>query len=257
MATLQPLSNRQIDEVIRAASQRHVPVTLTVRVDGTWVTSRGHIADLRGGHLLLELAEPDGDEPGYGFQPADSVGVSFKLKHHKHIFTGTVAGVQKIRCADGTEVQMVQVCSPTRMLRMQRRVFLRVPVPANRVVRASYWLGSCDDEPTSGRQDQPVRSGRLVDISAGGFQLISTDGGTDALDIGETVGTRISFGVGDETVYADAQFRHRKEVDGQVHLGFQFVGLAQTSQGRKALQLMGDKAAQFQRETNATQRAGR
>jgi c-di-GMP-binding flagellar brake protein YcgR len=257
MATLQHLTIRQIDEVIRSACQRQMPATITVRTAGRWSNLHARMVGVRDGHLLLELAQPEGDGRVHEFQPADRAGISFKLKHHKHIFTATVAAVEAGRCADGTDVRVLQACIPTKMLRMQRRAFLRAAVPANRVVRASYWVGGREFEPTSGSEDQPVWSGRVMDISAGGFQMTSADGGNDALEIGETVGVRISFGAGEETVYADAQFRHRQETDGDIHLGFQFVGLAQTPEGRRALQQIGGRAAQFHRETSAAQRGKR
>jgi len=257
MATLQHLTIRQIDEVIRSACRREVPATITVRTGGGWSNLRARMVGLRDGHLLLALAGPEGEKEAHEFQPADKVGISFKLKHHKHIFTATVAGVEASRPAEGEEVRVLQACIPTKMLRMQRRAFLRATVPANRVVRASYWLGGRECEPVSGGEDEPVWSGRVVDISAGGFQMISADGDNDALEVGETVGVRVSFGAGEETVYADAQFRHRQDADGEVHLGFQFIGLAQTPEGRRALQRIGSRAAQFHREADAAQRPRR
>ena len=201
------------------------------------------------------LDTEDGQE-AWSFQPADKAGVSFKLKHHKHIFTVTVACMEDAPGDGGGTVRTLQVCSPTKMHRMQRRAFLRAPVPANRVVRVSYWLGGCDAEPASGGAE-PVWSGRVEDISAGGFQIISTDGASEAMEAGDTVGVRVSFGAGEETAYADAQFRHHMEGDGQVHLGFQFVGLAQSPQGRRTLQHIGNKVSQFQRELSASEFARR
>jgi len=256
MATLQHLTTRQIDEVIRGARDRCVPATVTVRGDQGWKNLRARVVDAPDEHLFLEMFEARDGQDLWPFQPADKVGVSFKLKHHKHIFTATVAGVEQVPGEDGQTVRRLRVCSPTKMHRMQRRAFLRAPVPPNRVVRASYWLGGCDGEPASG-SDEPVWSGRIEDISAGGFQMISTDGANDALETGDTVGVRVSFGAGEETAYADAQFRHRIEADGHVHLGFQFVGMAQSPQGRRTLQQIGNKVSQFQRELNALEAARR
>jgi c-di-GMP-binding flagellar brake protein YcgR len=137
------------------------------------------------------------------------------------------------------------------MHRMQRRAFLRVDVPHNRVVRVAFWLGGQDAEPTKSNPDRPVWFGRVTNLSAGGFQASCDDEGPKLLESGETVGVRISFGAADQTVRADAQFRHLIESAGKAHVGFQFVGLAQTSEGRRALQMIGSKAAQFHRETTA------
>jgi len=143
---------------------------------------------------------------------------------------------------------VLHVCSPTRMQRMQRRAFNRTDVPANRIVRAAFWLGGLESEPAGTTPDHPVWSGRVVNISAGGLQLTSEQRLGDAVSPGDIVGVRISFGVGEQNVYADAQFRHTLEEDGKVHMGFQFIGLGMTHQSREALQTIGSKANQFQRE---------
>ncbi len=247
MATLQHLSGRQIDDVIRAASERRVPVTITVRSGQSWASLRGRMIDVREGHVWLEL--PESDHRARRFEPADKAGVSFKLKHHKHIFTGTVARLDEAGGEQGEPVPVLRVCSPTRMHRMQRRAFQRVDVPANRVVRASFWLGGRDAEPAGPSPQQPVWSGRVTNVSAGGFQVATADAGPEVLRVGEAIGVRLSFGVGDRPVYADAQFRHAQtEDDGTSYIGFQFIGLAQTAEGRHAMQVIGSKAAQFQRE---------
>jgi c-di-GMP-binding flagellar brake protein YcgR len=180
--------------------------------------------------------------------------VSFKFKHHKHVFTGTVVGLEDTELPGGAALRALVVCSPTRMHRMQRRAFLRADVPPNRVVRASFWLGGRDAEPAGTSPDCPVWSGRVTNISAGGFQVISSDQGARCLEVGETVGVRIHFGVGEEAVYADAQFRHVQEAEGKLYVGFQFVGLAQTPEGRKTLELISVKAGQFHRESGGAER---
>jgi len=249
MANLQNLTNQQIDETLYAAAERQVPATISVRGENGWSSYRTRLIDIRDGHLLLEGPEPENGEPSREFLPADRIGVSFKLKHHKHVFTATVAETSRQDDNGGAIRTVLHVCSPTRMQRMQRRAFHRCDVPANRIVRASFWLGGRDNEPAGTTPDQPVWSGRVVNISAGGFQVTTEHNPGEALSTGDTVGVRIRFGVGEKTVYADAQFRHCLIEGGLVHLGFQFVGLGLTPDSRNALQTIATKANQFQRET--------
>ncbi len=253
MASLQNLTNQQIDEVLYAAAERQVPATISVREPAGWVSYHTRLLAIRQGHILLESPSSEAGEQPREFRPADRIGVSFKLKHHKHVFSGTVAETSQEKLDDGSVRGVLSVCSPTRMQRMQRRAFNRSDVPGNRIVRASFWLGGRENEPAGTTPDQPVWSGRVVNISAGGFQLTSEHSLGDAVSPGDTVGVRISFGIGDETVYADALFRHCVEEGGKFHLGFQFVGLGLTPQGREALQVIGTKANQFQRELSNSQ----
>jgi c-di-GMP-binding flagellar brake protein YcgR len=251
MATLQYLDNRQIDEVLRTAVQRQAPLSITVAQADGWATLHSRMVLLRDGHLWLDYPQADADVAPRQFSPADKIGISFKLKHHKHIFTGVVAGEAAMPAQEGLSGRILVVCSPTKMHRMQRRAFLRVDVPANRVVRVAFWLGGQEAEPTKTNPERPVWFGRVTNLSAGGFQASCDDEGPKLLESGETVGVRISFGAADQTVRADAQFRHLVESDGQAHVGFQFVGLAQTAEGRQALQMIGNKTAQFHREQAA------
>ena len=254
MATLQSVGNQQINEVLGAACQRRLPATLTVRTDCGWANYRSRLLATQGGHVWLEMPSAQPDQPPREFQPADKVGVSFKLKHHKHIFTGTVARTDWEVLDDGSRAQVLRVCSPTKMHRMQRRAFFRADVPPNRVVRVSFWMGGRDAEPAGTTPGRPVWSGRVANLSAGGFQVVTEDDVVGCLDVGETVGVRIIFGAGEETAYADAQFRHTDDVNGDLYLGFQFVGLAQTTEGRSTLQLIGNKASMYQRERPTVQR---
>jgi len=254
MPTLQHLSNQQIDDVLEIANQRHVPVTVTVRGDLGWRNLRSQLLDIRDGRLFLEMPTDDAGDEAHAFSPADKAGVSFKLKHHKHIFTGTVACAGTATVGEGTRRPVLQVCSPTRMHRLQRRAFHRVDVPAHRIVRASFWYGGCEAEPSGSSPDRPIWSGRVTNLSAGGVQ-IECDQGVEAwLDVGETVGMHIRFGADHDVAYADAQFRHSQACGNGLLLGFQFVALGQTDQGRKALRLITTRTAQYQREASSSER---
>ena len=65
-------------------------------------------------------------------------------------------------------------------------------------MRISFWLGGQDSEPVGTTPDRPVWSGRITDISAGGFQTLVTSDVAMAIDLGDTVGLRITFGAGEE-----------------------------------------------------------
>ena len=65
--------------------------------------------------------------------------------------------------------------------------------------------------------------------------------------MGHTVGVRLIFGTEGQTVYADAQFRHLEFKEGHALMGFQFIGLTETSEGRTVLQILSGKVSDFQR----------
>ena len=248
MATLQELDIALIDQTIASAVRRHVPVILTVHSGDRWINLHSRFLVVGDGRLLLEMPLGEDDQSTHEFAPADKVGVSFKLKHYKHVFTAVVAGFAEMRTEDGVEHTALSICSPSKMQRIQRRVFLRAPVPPNRIVRATFWLGGREAEPAGGSSDRPIWFGKVANISAGGFQLRTDGYATQMIEVGESVGVRLSFGAGaDETVFADAQFRHVEQGQDGVLMGFQFIGLDQTPQGQQALGLISSKVGEYQR----------
>ncbi len=247
MPVLQELSAKQIDEVIRTATERTIPTIITISTDDSWMNLHSRVLAVRGAHLLLELPGLEAGQPPHEFAPAERIGVSLKLKHHKHIFAGTVVGQERLSLEDGTEVPVLAVVMPTRMQRLQRRAFIRADVPDNRIVRASFWLGGCNAEPAGTSPEHLVWSGRVINLSAGGFQVNTELRAADGLEVGHTVGVRLIFGTEGQTIYADAQFRHLEFKEGHALMGFQFIGLTETQEGRVVLQILSGKVSDFQR----------
>ncbi len=223
MPVLQELSAKQIDEVIRTATERTIPTIITISTDDSWMNLHSRVLAVRGAHLLLELPGLEAGQPPHEFAPAERIGVSLKLKHHKHIFAGTVVGQERLSLEDGTEV------------------------PDNRIVRASFWLGGCNAEPAGTSPEHLVWSGRVINLSAGGFQVNTELRAADGLEVGHTVGVRLIFGTEGQTIYADAQFRHLEFKEGHALMGFQFIGLTETQEGRVVLQILSGKVSDFQR----------
>ncbi len=247
MAVIRDLTSTQIDEALAGATERHLPVTLTIRVDDNWRILYSRCLRLQDEHLLIESPKAEGEHPPHEFKPADRVGVSFKFKHHKHIFSATVAGTEKLRLDDGTEADALSLCVPTQMKRLQRRAFTRAAVPPGRIVRAAFWTGGLQAEPRRSSVETPVWSAKVVNISAGGVQVLCEPTVAQVLDAGEIVGMHISFGVSEEAVSCDAQFRHLEDIGGGVLLGFQFVGMDQTPKGREGMQQISSWTGRFER----------
>jgi c-di-GMP-binding flagellar brake protein YcgR len=245
--SLQELSFKQINEALNLASQKNVPITITIRQESAWLNFPSRMVAITGKGLLVELPPVAADVPPHEFVPAEKMGVSFKLKHHKHLFTATAVGLQDFPLEGGESIKVLALCLPVRMQRLQRRMFYRVDIPSNRVVRASFWLGGKEAEPNGTSDATPVWSGRVTNLSAGGFQVLSTAPLGPMLEVGDSVGVRLSFGSGQESIYADAQLR-QVVLEGveQWTVGLQFVALAQSPEGREALMFIGRKVSEFQ-----------
>ena len=246
MAGLQELDIRQIKEVVGEATARHIPTTITLRTEEHWTHLRSRLVDVGDERILIEMPIDENGTPRE-FSPADRIGVTFKFKHHKYIFVATVGGAQPLALADGSGIQVLGLCWPTKMQRIQRRAFYRADVPAGSIVRASFWLGGRDAEPAGTTPDKPVFTGRVTNLSAGGLELHTSDPIPEALEVGYLFGLHVSFGTDGEPMFADAQLRRVARDEDHFVLGLQFVGLEQTSEGKKMLRFIASKVSEYQR----------
>jgi len=254
MAKLQEMTQEQITEVLEAAVAKQVPLTVTLKRDNGWISCHTRLLCAGDPHMLLDELQVHDSQEVPRIAPAEKIGMSFKLKHHKHIFTVTAVGPEKFAGGREDLDEAFAVCWPTRMHRLQRRAYLRADLPPGRVVRASFWTGGRDNEPTQPGPERPVWSGRLGNLSAGGFQVEMDHREVWDLETGETVGVRLAFEAGSESIYADAQFRHLDRFEDHILLGFQFIGLAQDRKGREALQYISSKVAEYHRRTETLAR---
>jgi c-di-GMP-binding flagellar brake protein YcgR len=243
MSILQELNRHEITQVILSAAERSLPLTLTVRQGQHWASYQSRLAGLRGRQLLLQAPQREQDAAPR-FHSGESIGVSLKLKHHKYLFLAGVADFGNEQAREGTGPLLV-LDHPTRMQRLQRRSYIRAQVPSGCLARAAFWVGGHLNEPAGGSPDRPVWNGRVVNLSAGGFSVRTSEECVRLLEMGYFVGTRLLFGVGQEAVYADACVRHiAPDEDGAV-VGFQFLGLEYSDEGKSALQAISRKVNEF------------
>ena len=245
MANFQELNLTQIDKAVTQAVGKNIPITVSFFNDGSWDVFRSRFLDVSYSYLTLEApSTPDGEVAA--FSPADRLGINFKQGHHKHVFDATVVESVVHTGPDGQPVEALKVVAPSRMQRIQRRSFQRVDVPAGEIVRVSFWRGGKEVEPVDSA-GEGAWGGAVDNLSAGGFQVACHNYTGPQFEVGDLVGVRLSFGVAEESCFADAQFRHA-QIDGEaLMLGFQFVGLAHSRHGRAALKLITVKVAELQR----------
>jgi len=243
MSILQELNHREIGQVMLVAAERAVPMAITVRRGDGWKNLQSRAAGLRNDCLLLEM--PMGPQGNlHEFRTGESVGVSLKLKHHKYLFLAEVAD-HSPSGGRGEEGPLLVLSRPTRMQRLQRRAYVRAPVPEGCVARAAFWLGGQMNEPSGTSPDRPVWNGRLLDLSAGGFSVRTAEDSVRILEVGYLMGVRLVFGVGLEAVYANACLRHVAPQEGGAVMGFQFLALEHSEDGRNALRAISRKVSEF------------
>lgn len=247
MPIIEELDPRQIEKSLAEAVSRQVPVSLTCKSGSIWLALRTRILARDTGGLVL--AWPTDEQGGRPDLPRSvPLGLSFKIKHHKHLFNGLVEGADQRPDEEGRPVEVLRVPAPLRMQRVQRRAYQRVDVPRSRSVLATFWEGGLVGADAAQQRTGFSWEGWLTDLSAGGFQVRLVGKTAPQLEGGDAVGVRIDLGQEFKPILADAQFRHQvNDRRGVVLLGFQFVGLNQSPAGRETLARIGRVVCEFQR----------
>jgi c-di-GMP-binding flagellar brake protein YcgR len=243
MAIIQELSQHQIKESLQELIRRAAPLAVTCHAGSTWFYSHSRVLQQTDGRLWLEYPS-NAEGPVPTIEASMPLGMSFKVRHHKHVFNTVVEAVGHFSTASSGQVKAISIAVPSRMQRIQRRAYNRVEVPRSRSVLATFWQGGMAASP-------PVKltwEAWVTNLSAGGCQVRASQHSLPELEEGELVGIRLDLGQGYEPVLADAQLRHvEKDERGVALLGYQFVGLNDTAQGRDMLRRIGQAVLDFQR----------
>jgi c-di-GMP-binding flagellar brake protein YcgR len=247
MGYLQELEAAEMSEALIGASDKRIPVTITIRRDESWLNLQSRFLAVVDGRLVLEPPVAPGSDTPLKLLPAEKVGVSFKHKHHKHLFNCTVVNMGSLSLGEGHVANVLRLGIPAGMQRVQRRTYFRAPIPEGHVVRVSFWLGGRALEPKGVSPERPVWSGRLQDLSAGGFLAKIPGDAAMALDSGDIVGARVTFGTAEEGFCVDAQVRYLSDSENNALLGGQFVALEQDSDGKNTLRIICAKVSEYQR----------
>lgn len=222
-----------------AAEQRRV--VLTHQGTDGWRLYKGRFATNSGRADGLLVLVPAVSHEGRTLvlKTGDVLGCAFRDGHRKCICTTVIDDIR----ADGDNV-LITLRTPEDIQQLQRRAFERAAPAVSNVIAVRFW----QDGPgvPSGQSERNVRHGQLVDISAGGMRVNVPDPHRIVMDA--TYRCVFTTGPGKPAFVLDAFLRHREaEENGRAALGFQFVGLETTTEGRKTLDRLARLVSHFQR----------
>ena len=134
---------------------------------------------------------------------------------------------------------------PKNVQQMQRRAFQRATPPESAIIPVRFWQTKSNDEAATNDRSS-MRHGQLVDMSAGGMRIKTAD--LDNIELEGAYRCVLTPHPGSSPLVFDARLRHRESTNhGRAALGFQFVGLEVTAEGRKTLTRIARLVNQYQR----------
>lgn len=248
MSVVQAVLSDRLDQILDDSIRHHTPVVLTHRTSSGWRMFKGrfHSGNKVEGFVTVQLPPSEDVDatqaPGVG----ETIGVTFRLGHRKCMSSSIV---QSTRTA--TEGWLISFRWLEQLQQLQRRVFERSCPPRGAVVAVRFWMEEHGAE--SAQMERSVKHGQLEDISAGGMRIKAAE--TADVHVGATYRCVFTPRHGAPALLLDATLRHREAGDrGRISLGFQFVGLETSADGRKTLDRLARLVSQYHRSASRRNR---
>jgi hypothetical protein len=237
-------------QILQTAVEKKVPAIMTYLSKGKWHVAKVFLVALSSDKLNVEGIHSKEKPQPINIRVHQPVGISLKYGYGKFVFDTTVVDLEPVTGKGGTIV----LAMPDQIEVIQRRSYFRASVPESLKVNVLLWHrnrdeveGTIQDSSSlsegadhSGKfEPQNFFHGRLMDISAGGAQVVITDQPEVAPDFkkGCFVGVRFTPMPYETPLLFNAQIRNvlPDEEDKSIYLGLQIIGLEASPEGRKVL----------------------
>ena len=246
------------EKILQIAIEKKISAIMSYLSKEKWHVAKVVLSDLVGDRLSVESDTPNKKQRPINIRVGQPVGISFKYEYGKFVFDTSVVGLEPSRGSEGHREGggTIVLAAPDKIEVVQRRSYFRVSVPESLKVQVLLWHRSGKREERNRTQEmaEEMRNGchgRLIDISAGGAQIVvpqqntgSPEEGTDAAAAlatgfkkGQFVGVRFTPLPYETPLVLNAQIRNvLPTADGQnSSLGLQIVGLEASPEGREIL----------------------
>lgn len=233
-------------EILRIVVDNKVPAIMSYLSRGKWHVAKVLLTDLDGDRLSVESTARKKVLRPINIQVNQPVGLSFKYEYGKFVCD---TRVEDLKPSNGRHAYQerggtIVLAVPDKIDVIQRRSYFRVNVPESMKVKALLWHRNGKYKEIQAQETaDPMPNGcqgRLVDISAGGAQVVVPH---ESLATGATfkkgqfVGMRFTPIPYETPVVLCAQIRNiLPTADGEgSSLGLQIVGLEASCEGREIL----------------------
>jgi len=243
MSQVVMLHGREVEEILRTATQRKVPAIMSYLSKDKWHVAKVVLTDIGFNRLSVESYYPAESSHPINIRINQPVGISFKYTYGKFVFDTTVVSLEP--SAELTKGGTIILALPDRIEVVQRRSYFRVNVPESLKVNVVLWHRTHNRQVKDNVHE--YYQGRLVDISAGGAQVAvpcqtepekdCVDGKSTNFKKGQFIGLRFTPMPYETPLMFNAQIRTILPTadDKNLCLGLQIVGLEASPEGRQIL----------------------
>jgi hypothetical protein len=251
-------------EILETAIEEKVPAIMTYLSRGKWHVSKVLLTNLGASRLSAEIWPKEKRHP-ININIDQPVGISIKYGYGKFVFDTKVVDLELSTTALSDERHpadceskagnqrrsgQIVLLVPDRIEIVQRRSYFRVDVPRALKVNVLLWHRGLNRVPepevwdrdeqrdNSDNKTQDYYKARLMDISAGGAQLVIDASQKPDFRKGQFIGLTFTPRPYEKPLILDAQIRNILPTadDNNICLGLQIVGLEASPEGRGVLQ---------------------
>ena len=255
------------EKILRTAINKQIVAIMSYLSKGKWHVAKVLLTEMDGDRISMESAVPKKKQHPLNIQPDQPVGISFKYEYGKFVFDTTVIALEASSSSETDQGWggKIVLAVPDRIEVVQRRSYFRVDVPQSLKVKVMMWhrgnrrQAQKQMENEVDEQLHNYCQGRLIDISAGGAQVIIPYSGeesalapvrdskgdmsksitADGLEFrkGQFIGMRFTPMPYETPIMISAQIRNILPTSegNSASLGLQIVGLEASPEGREIL----------------------
>lgn len=233
MSEVVVLRGAELREILQVVIEKKVPAIMSYLFKGKWHVAKVLLTDVGGDRLYVWVSPRKKPHP-ISIQVAQSVGISSKHRYSKFIFETKVVAFEP--SPDGMSGGTMVLAIPERVEVVQRRSYFRVSVPSELQVSVLLWHRGY----ANGSGQVPPKhcwKGNLIDISAGGAQVVLDAAQRPDFRKGQFIGLRFTPVPDEVPLVLNAQIRNILPTadEENICLGLQMVGLEVSSEGRRVL----------------------
>jgi len=244
MSEIVMLEGHESQSVLQTVVESSTPAIMSYLSKDKWHVAKVLMKELADGKLYLEACRPPRRPHPVNIRVHQPVGVNFKHAYGKFVFDTSVVALEP--SSDPEAGGTIVLAVPDRIGVVQRRSYFRVNVPDSLKVSVVIWHRTSQRR-TKKEIKQTYFEGRLMDISAGGAQLImplkgsaeDPDAGVGESEFrkGQFVGVRFTPMPYETPLMFTAQIRNVLPTADRdsLCLGLQIVGLEASDEGREVL----------------------